>query len=264
MFIEASSQGPSRERQKSRNAADSSKIPVMLPLIRATALAVFSALSLSASSVDASVLKPPAGARAAIVMFTDLECPECASAYPLVWQTADARKIPVLLYDFPLPRHSWSFAGAVWARYFDTQDNKSLKIGNEFRRYIYANQKQISRDNLQQWVQKFADEHKIILPPLNDPEGKLAQKVKADFALGQRIGVEHPPTIWVISNGSVSQPIVEELKDRELNQMIDEMLRKAPAATAAKNPAAKKSGSNRQQKQLNQQLNLQLNQGVKP
>jgi protein-disulfide isomerase len=260
MVTKASSQGLLYERQKSRNAADSSKIPLMLPLIRAITLAALPALSLSASSVDASVLKPPAGARAAIVMFADLECPECASAYPLVWQAADAHKIPVLLYDFPLPRHNWSFAAAVWARYFDTQDNKSLKIGNEFRRYIYANQKQISRDNLQEWVQKFADEHKVTLPLLNDPEGKLAQKVKADFALGQRIGVEHPPTIWVISNGSVSQPLVEEVKDRELNQMIDDVLRKAPAATAAKNPAAKKSGSNRQQKHLN----LRLNQGVKP
>jgi protein-disulfide isomerase len=260
MLFEPSFQGPSYERQKARNAPGSSKIPVMLPLIRAITLAALPALSWSASSVDASVLKPPAGARAAIVMFADLECPECASAYPLVWQAADAHKIPVLLYDFPLPRHNWSFAAAVWARYFDTQDNKSLKIGNEFRRYIYANQKQISRDNLQQWVQRFADEHKITLPPLNDPEGKLAQKVKADFALGQRIGVEHPPTIWVISNGSVSQPLVEEVKDRELNQMIDEMLRKAPAATAAKNPVPKKSGPNRQLKQLNKQLN----QGVKP
>jgi protein-disulfide isomerase len=235
----------------------------MLSLIRAFTLATLSAsaLSLSAGSADVSVLKPPAGAKAAIVVFADLEYPECANAYPLVWEAADAHKIPVMLYDFPLPRHSWSFAAAVWARYFDTQDTKSVKMGNEFRSYVYANQKQISRDNLQQWVQKFAGEHKIALPPVNDPEGKLAQKVKADYALGQRIGIEHPPTIWVISNGSVSQPLVEDVKDRELNQMIDEILRKAPPAMAAKKPEPKKpelkkSALNRQQRQSNQ--------GVKP
>jgi protein-disulfide isomerase len=231
----------------------------MLPSIRAITLAVLSALALSACAVDASVLKPPAGAKAAIVLFADLESPECASAYPLVWEAAEAHKIPVMLYDFPLPRHNWSFTAAVWARYFDTHDTKSVKIGNEFRRYIYANQKQISRDSLQQWVRKFADEHNVALPAINDPDGKLAQKVKADYALGQRIGVEHPPTIWVISNGSISQPLVEEVKDRELSQMIDDMLRNASSAPAAKNPA-KKSGSSRQQKQLNQQLN----QGAKP
>jgi protein-disulfide isomerase len=238
----------------------------MHPLIRAITLAALSALSWSAGPVDASVLKPPPGAKAAVVVFADMECPECATAYPLVREAADAHKIPVMLYDFPLPRHNWSFAAAVWARYFDTQDTKSVKIGNEFRRYIYANQKQVSRDNLQQWVQKFADEHKIALPPVNDPEGKLAQKVKADYALGQRIGVEHPPTIWVISNGSVSQPLVEEVKDRELNQLIEDVLRKASPATAAKKPETKKpepkkpeprkSALNRQQKPSNQ--------GVKP
>src|SRR5215472_6658882 len=224
------------------------KLQNMLPSIRAILLAALSALSLSAGAVDASVLKPPAGAKAAIVIFEDLEGPESASAYSVVWDAADAHKIPVMLYDFPLPRHNWSFDAAVWARYFDTQDTKTVKVGNEFRRYTYANQKQISRDNLQQWVQKFAGDHKIILPSVNDPGGRLAQKVKTDFAFGQRIGVEHPPTIWVISNGGVSQPLVEEASERELNQMIEEVHRKAPPAVAAKRPESRKSASRHQQR----------------
>lgn len=231
----------------------------MLPFIRAIILAVLSALAFSAWAVDASILKPPAGAKVAIVVFEDLEGPECADAYPLVWQAADAHKIPVMLYDFPLPRHSWSFDAAVWARYFDTQDTKAFKLGNEFRRYIFANQKQISRENLLQWVQSFAAEHEITLPAVNDPDGKLAEKVKADYALGQRIGVEHTPTIWVISNSAVSPPLVEEVKDREqLSQMMDDMLKKAGPVAAAKNPASKalkKSALNRQEKQI---------QGAKP
>lgn len=226
----------------------------MLPMIRAITLAMLSALALSARAVDASILKPPAGAKAAIVVFEDLESPECAAAYPLVLEAADARKIPVVRYDFPLPRHNWSFAAAVWARYFDGQSMKSAKLGDEFRRYIYANQKQISRDNLQQWVQKFASERNIQLPQMNDPEGKLAQKVKADFALGQRIGVEHPPTIWVISNGGVSQPAVEEITSNQLSQMIDDVLRKAQAA-GVKRPAPKKNALNHQQKRSNQGVN---------
>lgn len=226
----------------------------MFPSIRAIALAALSALSLSACAVDASVLKPPAGTKAAIVVFEDLESPECAGAYPLVLEAAEARKIPVMLYDFPLPRHNWSFLAAVWARHFDAQDTKSVKIGNEFRRFIYANQKQISRDNLQQWVQKFADEHNIALPTTLDPDGKLAQKVKADFALGQRIGVEHPPTIWVISHGGISQPAVEEVTNGQLSQMIDDVLRKAQTA-GTRNSAPKKNALSRQQKPLNQGVN---------
>ncbi|MGC2696654.1 MAG: thioredoxin domain-containing protein, partial [Candidatus Angelobacter sp.] len=216
----------------------SSKIQGMVKLFRAAGLILVMASSAHALAADATVLKPPPGASVAVVVFEDLECPDCANAYPLIWDIANAHKVPVVLHDFPLPRHNWSFDAAVWARYFDTHDSKSVKVGNEYRRYIYANQRQITRDNLQQWVQKFANEHKIAVPFAKDPDGKLAEKVKADFALGQRIGVEQTPTIWVVGNGSVSQPLVEEVKDREqLGQMIDDMVKKAgPAAPVTSTP----------------------------
>jgi len=212
----------------------------MLPSLAAIALAFSSVIAPGSMAADATILKPPPGVRVAIAVFADLECQECATAYPLVWEAAEAHKIPVVLYDFPLPRHNWSFDAAVWARYFDTQ-NAAAGLGNDFRRFIYANQRPITRENLQQWVQRFADEHKVPVPAVLDPGGKLANKVKADFALGQRIGVEHTPTIWVIGNGVVSQPLVEEIKDRaQLNQIIDDMLRKAPPPPETHKPAAKK------------------------
>jgi protein-disulfide isomerase len=203
-------------------------------------------LSASALAADAPLLKPPPGARVAVVMFEDLQCPDCARAYPLVLEAANAHKVPVVLHDFPLPRHNWSFEAAVWARYFDLT---SVALGNEFRKFIYANLAQISKDNLQQWVKRFGDENRSPLPPVADPEGKLAEKVKADFALGQRLGVEHTPTIWVVSNGSSSVPLVEEVKDREqLGQMIESMLRKAPPAAPATSPSPKKRSAAKAQK----------------
>src|ERR1041385_9207772 len=87
-------------------------------------------------------------------------------------------------------------------------------------------------DNLQQWVQKFGEENKIPVPSVHDPDGKLTDKVKADFALGQRIGVEHTPTLWVVSNSTISQPLVEEVKDRDqLNRMIEDVLARASPST---------------------------------
>jgi hypothetical protein len=134
--------------------------------------------------------------------------------------------------------HNWAFDAAVWARYFD---KTSAGLGNEFRKFIYANQVQITRDNLPQWAQRFAAENKTSVPAEKDPEGKLADLVKADYLLGQRIGVEHTPTIWVVSNSGVSQPLVEEVKVREkLEQMIGDVLNKAqPAAAANVNSPAK-------------------------
>ena len=186
----------------------------------------------SVLAADATLLKPPRGAEVAIVVFEDLQCADCSRVSPVVWETAGAHKIPVVLHDFPLPMHNWAFDAAVWARYFD---KASAGLGNEFRKFIYANQTQITRDNLPQWAQRFAGENKTSAPSEKDPEGKLADLVKADYLLGQRIGVEHTPTIWVVSNSGVSQPLVEEVKVREkLEQMIGDVLNKAQAVTATK------------------------------
>lgn len=201
--------------------------------------AILVSWSAAAFAADASLLKPPPGAKVAIVMFEDLQCPDCSRAYPVVWEAANAHKIPVVLHDFPLPMHNWAFEGAVWARYFD---KTSVDLGNAFRKFIYANQIQISRDNLQQWIQKFAADNKAEVPGFKDPDGKLAQLVLADYSLGQRIGVEHTPTIWVVGNGGVSQPLVEEVKNRDkLRQMIEDMLSRAQPVSAAKGNSTTKA-----------------------
>jgi protein-disulfide isomerase len=195
--------------------------------------------SACAFAADATSLKPPRGAKAAIVMFEDLQCPDCARADSMVREVAAAHKVTVVRYDFPLPMHNWAFEAAVWARYFD---HISSDLGNDFRKFIYANQLQVSRDNLLQMAQKFAVENKTAVPSDKDPDGKLSEMVRADFALGQRIGVEHTPTIWVIGNGGVSEPLVEEVKDREkLGQMVEDMLSKAQPVSAAKSDSTTKA-----------------------
>jgi protein-disulfide isomerase len=203
----------------------------MIQSLRIVVLAAFVAVSARSLATDASLLKPPPGAKAAVVVFEDLQCPDCSRAFTLVWEAASTHKVPVVLHDFPLPMHNWAFESAVWARYFD---KTSVDLGNEFRKFIYTNQIQITRENLLKWVQKFAADNKAEVPLVNDPDGKLTGLVRADYLLGQRIGVEHTPTIWVVGNGAISQPLVEEVKDRgKLEQMIEEVLSKAQAASPA-------------------------------
>lgn len=197
-------------------------------LIVILALVAFSKVGFSA---DGSSLKPPPGAKVAVVVFEDLECPDCARAYPLVWDVANAHHVPVVLHDFPLSKHPWSFEAAVYARYFDT---KSQKLGNDFRGYIYKNQPQITLENLRQYVQKFADDNKVPLPFAVDPQGTLKAKIQADYALGQKIGLEHTPTIFVVGNGGPSTPFVEVVDRSQLTQIIEDMLQKAGKETQAK------------------------------
>ena len=171
---------------------------------------------------DPSALKPPPGARVAIIEFADMECPDCARANPVLVEAADKYHIPLVRHDFPLPFHRWSFQAAVNARFFDT---KSEKLGNEYRDYIFANQVSIETpDQLRQFTEKFAASHGVALPFAIDPMGKLSQEVKADFALGQRIGIEHTPTIWVVTNGSHAAPFVEVVDRSKLYQIIDQAI----------------------------------------
>jgi protein-disulfide isomerase len=146
-------------------------------------IVLFSSVTFSA---DTSALKPPPGSKVAIVEFLDLQCPDCANANPLVEEAAKTYNIPLVRHDFPLPKHTWSFDAAVIARYFDT---KSKKLGDGWRDYCFENQPAITPENLRSYAEKYAQANNASLPFVIDPEGKFAAEIKADFALGQRVGI---------------------------------------------------------------------------
>lgn len=186
----------------------------------------------------ASLLPPPMGTKVAIIVFEDLEWPDCASAYPVLLQAARAHNVPLVVHDFPLPRHNWSFQAAVNARFFD---QRSEQLGSEFRGYIFENQRQIADETeLQRFTQRFAAERQISLPAALDPDGKLAEQVMADFHLGQRIGVEHTPTVFVVSLNAPAHPFVETIDRGKLDRVIEEAQKKAgPVAPAGSTPKKK-------------------------
>lgn len=169
-----------------------------------------------------SVLRPPKGSQVAIVVFEDLECPMCRRTAPLVEQASKDYKIPVVRHDFPLPMHPWSYQAAVMARYFDTH---SKALGNEFRDYIFQNQLEINIQNLRSYGEKFATEHKLDLPFIIDPNGKLAAEVNADRDLGKAINLDHTPTVYVVSNRNPSHPYVEVKDNNQLYSTIDAMMK---------------------------------------
>jgi protein-disulfide isomerase len=170
-----------------------------------------------------TVLRPPAGARVAIVEFEDLECPDCARAYPLLKQASAKYNIPWVKYDFPLQMHVWSKQAAINARWFDT---KSKKLGDDYREAIFANQISIAtQDDLRSFTERFSNERKVAFPFAVDPQGKLVAEVEADYALGERVGILHTPTIWVVTNRTGGAPAFIEITDRnKLYDIIDQAL----------------------------------------
>jgi len=167
-----------------------------------------------------TALRPPKGSPIALVVFEDLQCPMCSRDSPLEEQAARTYKIPLVRHDFPLPAHNWSYDAAVIARYFDTQ---SKQLGDDFRDYVFQHQMEIYPQNLRTVAEKFAAAHKTDLPFVVDPQGKLAAQVNADRDLGRRIGIDHTPTIYVVSNKTQGKSFVEVTDPHQLFQMIDSM-----------------------------------------
>lgn len=209
------------------------RIVSLSPLLAFIAIVpVLSAQGWSHTQVhDATPLKPPVGARVVIVEFGDMECPVCASVNPLLMAAAAKYHIPWVRYDFPLSYHVWSFQASVDARWFDT---KSKKLGDDFRNAVFANQQSVeTQAELRGFADKFAQQHNIGFPFVVDSLGKLAAEVKADYVLGQRVGIQHTPTIWVVTNKATGVPYVEVVEPNQLFEIIDQAI----AETKNENPA---------------------------
>ena len=131
-------------------------------------------------------------------------------------QASKTYKIPLVQHDFPLPMHNWSFDAAVLARYFD---KNSKEVGNAFRDTVFAHQLEITPQNLRGFADKFAAEHKLGVPFVVDPDGKLAGLVRADKDVGMSLHIEHTPTIWVVN----AKKYVEVTDPSQLYAMIDAM-----------------------------------------
>jgi protein-disulfide isomerase len=192
---------------------------------------------------DASALHPPAGARVAMIEFSDFECPACAHANPTLMAAAATYKIPWVRHDFLIPGHIWSTQAAVNARWFDL--NKSKAVGEEYRNQVFANQAAIyNLDALRQFTQKFAQSHGVSLPLALDPQGKLLAEVNADSEMGKRTGIQHTPTVFIVIANGKGAPFREVLTiDSDLYQDIDQALADAAPAKPAVKSSVKKAAS---------------------
>src|SRR5206468_7233550 len=134
-----------REDRKSGSAGMPRPISYAVFCLKKKIFVLFFIASCAVAQDANSALRPPNGSQLSLVVFEDLQCPQCRRAAPLVEQAAKTYKIPVVRHDFPLPLHNWSFQAAVMAHYFDSH---SKQLGNDFRDYIFQHQLEINPGNL--------------------------------------------------------------------------------------------------------------------
>ena len=75
------------------------------------------------------------------------------------------------------------------------------------------------------YAEKFAAAHKVDLPFVLDPGGKLAAEVNADRDLGKAIKLDHTPTVYIVSSRNPSRPYVEVKDNSQLYSTIDAVMK---------------------------------------
>jgi protein-disulfide isomerase len=167
---------------------------------------------------------PSKGARDAlvtIVQFSDYQCPFCARVEPTMDKIMEEYKgkVRVVWRDFPLDFHKDAMPAAIVARVAGEQGKFW-----EMHAKLFANQRALDRASLEKYAQELGLNAGKVKAALDNDRAKYEAQVKADMAMGSKIGVQGTPASFV--NGtflSGAQPF-EAFKGR-----IDQELAKAEA-----------------------------------
>jgi protein-disulfide isomerase len=188
-------------------------------------LALAAALLLAATAAAAqTVSEGRPGSAVRVLIFEDLQCPDCAAFRVMLDQRILPRygdRVEFIHRDFPLVKHAWARRAAVAARFFAARD---LKLGLEYRRQTLAGLSAITPENFDASLAAFAREHGIApteaLAALNDPKYDAA--VEKDYQDGIGRGVVHTPTVFV--NGV---PYIETFTFEEISKGLDQAIEEA-------------------------------------
>jgi protein-disulfide isomerase len=155
-----------------------------------------------------------ASAQVTIIEFSDYQCPFCARVNPTldkVRQTYGDR-VKIVFKDYPLPNHPQAPKAAEAARCAGEQ-----KKYWEMHDAMFANQRALEVPMLKQTARAIGVEGGAFDQCLDS--GKYAPVVASGAELGNRMGVNSTPTLYV--NG---RPLIGAMPFENFKQIIDEEL----------------------------------------
>ena len=170
------------------------KLNIMSPIKILIATAFLLMLTACTPSTDDGprVFLGSESATVLIEEFSDLQCPACAHASPLVEDLI--RNNPDLAkfeyYHFPLPQHQWSFQAAEASECAGDQ--------GKFFEYVdlaFKNQKNLTQDNLKSLAGQLGLNQAVFDECLKSRV--KAGRVKADLLEGRKRGVDSTPSFYV-------------------------------------------------------------------
>jgi protein-disulfide isomerase len=157
-----------------------------------------------------------------VLIFEDLQCADCADFRKMLDTQLLPRYAATVRFehrDFPLSKHAWARKAAIAARFFE---EAKAGLGLEYRKYTMGHQSEITADNFNDQLARFAKQHGIdpakALAALTDQ--RLADEVEKDFEDGTARGIAHTPTVLV--NG---KPFIETFAFEDVAAAIDAELK---------------------------------------
>jgi protein-disulfide isomerase len=134
----------------------------------------------------------PADAKVTVIEFSDFECPYCSKAAETVTQLKGkyADKVRFVFRHFPLSFHPNAHV-ASQAVLAASEQGKFWELHD----LLFQNQKALDRASLEGYAKKIGLKADVFTAALDSK--KHAERVEADMKLGNEVGVNGTPTMFV-------------------------------------------------------------------
>jgi protein-disulfide isomerase len=158
--------------------------------------------------------KGPANAAVTIVEFSDLQCPHCKDAAPIIDKLlAEEPNARFVFQHYPLPSHNWAKKAASYADCVGRASNEAVWT---FIQKTFDAQSTITEANADEKLTAIANDAGAkggdIAACAAKPE--TASRIEHSLALGRDVGVSGTPTVYINGRkvGSVTGTPPESLK----------------------------------------------------
>jgi len=159
----------------------------------------------------------PANAPVTIVEFSDLQCPHCKGAQPVLDRLlSENSNVRLVFESFPLPNHDWAEKAAYYADCISRSSNDAFW---KFIESVYSAQSDILTSNADEKLTALAEQAGAKGPDIaacaDKPE--TAGRVERSVMLGRSLNVTATPTAFI--NGR--KVVIGEIPYEGLKQLVN-------------------------------------------
>lgn len=163
------------------------------------------------------VQRGPATAAVTLVEFSDLQCPFCRNAQPVIDKlVAEIPEARLIFQPFPLPNHDWARIAASHAECAGRQKPQALW---DFVNEVYKEQGNITAANADEKFSQIASgmglEPAALAACAQSPE--IHQRIEQSIGLGKAVGVTSTPTLFINGRRVVG---ITDLPYEQLKAMV--------------------------------------------